>query len=156
MRAAAAPWWKAWLCAAACVAALAGAGASAGCTSVDLGDPPADVNACRPSQAFFVDQIWPNVLDKDYGARKCSDGSCHGPSAGRPLTLLLPEATATTPLTMNWAANYRSVTEQMQCSNVDSSPLFAEPTGMKPHGGMKLFDSTSPEALLILMWVAAP
>ena len=132
------------------------AGIGAGCTSVDLGDPPADVNACRPSQAFFVDQIWPNVLDKDYSGRKCADSGCHGQSAGRPLTLLDPEPTATTPLTMNWAANYRSVTEQMQCTNVDSSPLFVLPTGMKQHGGQKLFDSTSPEALLILMWVSAP
>jgi hypothetical protein len=143
--------------AAAVIIGALGAGALAlGCTSVDLGDPPADVNACRPSQAFFVDEIWPNFLDKDYGGRRCADGACHGPAAGRPLTLLIPEVVATTPLTMNWAANYRSATENMQCSQVDSSALLRNPSGQVTHGGGKLIEPNGPEATLLEMWVIAP
>ena len=53
--------------------------AAGACTTVDLGTPPADVNACRPGQQFFVDQIWPEILDKDYSGVHCSDSGCHGP-----------------------------------------------------------------------------
>jgi hypothetical protein len=134
----------------------AGAGSPVGCSSVELGDPPADVNACRPSQAFFVDQIWPNFLDKDYGGKKCADGACHAASAGRPLSLLMPDPTVTKPLTLNWASNYRSVTENMQCSNVRSSPLLTNPSGQVTHGGGKLIDPNGAEATLIEMWVTAP
>ena len=46
------------------VALLAGAalGGVLSCETVDLGAPPADVNACRPSEAYFVTDVWPNVL----------------------------------------------------------------------------------------------
>jgi hypothetical protein len=137
-------------------AAGAGAGALGGCTSVDLGEPPADVNACRPSQDFFVNEIWPNFLDKDYGGKKCADSSCHAVSAGRPLSLLMPATPATLPLTLDWAANYRSVTENMQCSNVRSSALLVNPSGQVTHGGGKLIEPNGPEATLIEMWVTAP
>jgi hypothetical protein len=135
---------------------LVGAALLPACTSVDLMDPPADVNACRPSQAFFVAQIWPNFLDKDYGGKKCADASCHQASAGRPLSLLVPEAVPGMPLAANWAANYRSTTENMQCSIVRSSPLLVNPSGMVPHGGGKLIDPNGAEATLIEMWVTAP
>ena len=133
-----------------------GAGALAGCTSVELGDPPADVNACRPSQAFFVNEIWPNFLDKDYGGKKCADSACHAAAAGRPLALVMPLTPSTLPLTLDWAANYRSVTENMQCSNVRSSPLLTNPSGQVTHGGGKLIEPNGDEATLIEMWVTAP
>ena len=54
------------------------AAAAVACETVDLGPPPADVNACRPSQAFFIEQIWPNFLAKEYdGGKHCSaDRDC--------------------------------------------------------------------------------
>ena len=58
-----------------------------GCQTVALGTPPADINACRPSQDVFVSDIWPNVLNKSYGGKKCSDAICHDPASGKPLTL---------------------------------------------------------------------
>jgi hypothetical protein len=137
-------------------AAAAGAGALPGCSSVDLGDPPADVNACRPSQAFFVEEIWPNFLDKDYGGKRCADSACHAASAGRPLSLVMPMTPSTLPVMLEWAANYRSVTENMQCSNVHSSPLLTNPAGLVTHGGGKLIEPDGPEATLIEMWVTAP
>ncbi len=88
--------------------------AGAACRTVDLGAPPADVNACRPSQTYFAQEIWPNVLDKDYGGKKCSDATCHDPASGKPLTLIpnpLPMIDATMPpipLPDDWAKNYRS------------------------------------------------
>ena len=135
---------------------LAAGAALGACTSVDLGEPPADVNACRPSQTFFVEQIWPNFLDQVYGGRKCADGACHAASAGRPLSLLMADAGSAVPLTMNWAANYRSVTENMQCSNVRASALLTNPSGQVTHGGGKLIEPNGPEATLIEMWVTAP
>ena len=118
------------------------------CTSVDLGEPPADVNACRPSQPFFVTEIWPNVLDKDYGGKHCADATCHDPASGRPLSLKMPKPPrrCRSPSPPDWAANYRSVTENMQCSNVRSSPLLINPTGQVTHGGGKLFEPNGPEA----------
>ena len=137
-------------------AAGLGAGALGACSSVDLGDPPADINACRPSQTFFVDEIWPNFLDKDYNGRKCADSACHAASAGRPLSLVVPMSPDTVPLMGDWAANYRSVTENMQCSNVRSSPLLTNPAGLVTHGGGKLIEPNGDEATLIEMWVTAP
>jgi len=140
------------------VPALAGT-LAAGCSTVDLGDPPADVNACRPSQDFFANGgLWDMFLDKDYGGKHCKDAACHSAGAGRPLSLKIPEPGTPVPLPLpaNWMANYISATEQMQCSNVHSSPLLANPAGIVPHGGRKLIEPDGPEATLIEMWVTAP
>jgi hypothetical protein len=130
------------------------------CQTVDLGAPPADINACQPSQDYFVDQVWPNVLNKDYGGRKCSDANCHDPSNGRPLSLipspqptLDPTMPAPQPLPSDWAANYLSTTEQMSCTDVTASDLLEYPTATRPHGGGMLFSITGPEALIIEGWV---
>ena len=139
-------------------AMLAGA-LAAGCSTVDLGDPPADVNACRPSQDFFANGgLWDMFLDKDYGGKHCKDAACHGDGAGRPLSLKIPEPGTPVPLPLpaNWMANYISATEQMQCSNVHSGPLLANPAGIVTHGGGKLIEPDGPEATLIEMWVTAP
>jgi hypothetical protein len=143
---------------AAVLPALAGT-LAAGCSTVDLGDPPADVNACRPSQDFFANGgLWDMFLDKDYGGKHCKDAACHGDGAGRPLSLKIPEPGTPVPLPLpaNWMANYISATEQMQCSNVHSSPLLANPAGIVTHGGGKLIQPDGPEATLIEMWVTAP
>jgi hypothetical protein len=129
----------------------------AACETVDLGTPPADINACRPGQQFFIDQIWPNVLGKDYAGKRCYDSSCH--DNGKPLTLAAPAITMMVPipLPMDWMANYISASEQMNCSNVKASPLLAIPAGIAgPHGGGKMFDPNGPEALLLQMWVTQP
>jgi len=135
-------------------AALAGA-LVAGCSTVDLGDPPADVNACRPSQDFFVNGgIWDMFLNKDYNGRKCSDSACHAAGAGRPLSLKIPEPPPVpSTLPPNWMANYISATEQMQCSNVRASPLLTNPAGIVTNGGGKLIDPNGPEATLLQSWV---
>ena len=134
--------------------------AAAGCSTVDLGDPPADVNACRPSQDFFANGgIWDDFLNKDYSGKHCSDAACHADAAGRPLSLKVPEMVGPPipqPLPPNWAANYRSVTENMECSNVRSSPLLTNPSGLVTHGGGKLIDPNGPEATLLQMWLTAP
>jgi hypothetical protein len=138
--------------------ALAGT-LAAGCSTVDLGDPPADVNACRPSQDFFANGgLWDMFLDKDYGGKHCKDAACHGVGAGRPLSLKAPMTMSPVPLPLpaDWMANYISVTEQMQCTNVHSSPLLTNPAGIVTHGGGKLIQPDGPEATLIEMWVTAP
>ena len=126
------------------------------CETVDLGKPPSDVNACRPSQQFFVDEIWPNFLAKDYGGVHCYDSTCHGGLAPNALDLIVPTAAATIPLTGDWANNYRTATEQMNCSNVGASKLLTVPTQQLPHRGGMLIMPAGPEAQLIRMWVSQP
>jgi hypothetical protein len=138
-------------------AALAtGAG---GCETVDLGNPPADFNRCRPSQAYFATEIWPNFLDQTYGGRKCSDSGCHSAQSGRSLTLVpAPPLGAMEPpfTTAEWVSNYTSATNQMSCTNVSSSLLLTKPTAQVNHGGQMLIDPNGIEATLILMWVSQP
>jgi hypothetical protein len=140
------------------VAAAAVGAALAACDTVDLGAPPADINACRPSQQYFIDAIWPTVLAADYGGRHCYDGGCHDLSAAafRSLVLVQPSGPGVIPLPMDWAANYKAASEQMSCSNVDASALYLLPSGIQPHGGGMLFKPDDPQALAIKMWVAAP
>ena len=128
----------------------------AACETVDLGDPPADVNACRPSQQFFIDAIWPMLLAQDYGGQHCYDAACHGGASSNSLRLTVPSGAGTIPFPADWNSNYRSVTEQMNCSNVAASKLLAMPSGQRPHRGGMLISPTGPEADLIKMWVSQP
>jgi hypothetical protein len=146
----------------AALAFAAAALALAACETVDLGTPPADVNACRPSQTYFV-KLWADVLAKDYAGKKCADATCHDPATGRPLSLIANPQPAMAPTTMpalplpdQWAKNYRSAAEQMSCANVGASNLIIYPTATRPHGGGQLFASGSPEELEIRAWVTAP
>jgi hypothetical protein len=165
---------------------LAGAPAliALACQTVDLGQPPSDINACRPSQSYYVFGpgaadagasdgggnmgIWTDVLTKAYDAggttRHCSDQACHGSGSTNSLKLAMPSClpamanmgcTIPLPLTMEWADNYRATAEQMNCANVMSSKLIAMPGGIQPHGGGKLFDPAGPEASIIIGWVGA-
>jgi hypothetical protein len=134
--------------------------AGVGCETVDLGQPPSDVNACRPSQQWFVDQIWPNFLAKDgyAGGVHCYDPACHGALAPNALDLIYfdPAVPPPIPLTGDPAADYMAVTEEMSCSNVGSSKLLELPAGIKVHGGGKLIEPDGPEATLIKMWISQP
>jgi hypothetical protein len=135
----------------------------AACSTVDLGTPPADVNLCMPSQAWYVQQIWPNVINKDYGGKKCTDATCHD-AIGKgklaqipnPQPMLDPTMPPPIPLPDDWAKNYKSASVEMNCADVKSSRLILFPTAMTSHGGGKFFDINSPEATLIEMWVTAP
>jgi hypothetical protein len=145
------------------VAVAAALGAFAGvpaCQTVDLGPPPADVNACRPSQQFFVDEIWPNVLAQDYGGKHCYDATCHDPGSGRRPSFIpnpQPPLTAgqmlTGPLPDDWAMNYRRAADEMNCSSVGSSPLIEYPEGGMGHPGLALFKSTDTQDTKLRMWV---
>jgi len=63
---------------------------TAACQTVDLGAPPADVNACEPGQQWFIDQIWPNFLAQGYGGKHCYDVSCHAIGSPNGLILTVP------------------------------------------------------------------
>jgi hypothetical protein len=125
-----------------------------GCDTVNLGDPPADVNACRPSQQFFYERIWPEFLGKDHNGKRCSDTRCHDASSPRLLLLPVPTSQPGLPLPSDWAAVYKAATEQMLCTNVSASPLIARPSN-PDHGGTMLIDPNGPEAALVRMWVEA-
>jgi len=128
------------------------------CETVDLGLPPADINACRPSQQFFVDEIWPNFLAKDgyAGGMHCYDATCHGALAPNALDMIVPTVAGSIPLTGDWASNYMTVTEEMNCANVAASKLLEYPAGIRVHGGGKLIEPDGPEATLIKMWISQP
>ena len=125
-----------------------------GCDTVDLGVPPADVNACRPSQQFFYERIWPEFLGKEHNGKHCSDTRCHDASSPRVLLLPVPTSQPGLPLPTDWAAVYKAATEQMFCTNVSASPLIARPSN-PDHGGTMLIDANGPEAALVRMWVEA-
>jgi hypothetical protein len=131
-----------------------------GCSTVDLGDPPADVNACRPSQTFFVEHVWPEFLNQSHNGKLCSDVGCHNQASGRLLVLLpVPAEPPPIPLdpTTAWGQNYRSAAQQMICTNVRGSELFTRPGGLVTHGSAgALIDPVSgPEGPLLDMWVTA-
>jgi hypothetical protein len=136
------------------------------CETVDLGQPPSDINACRPSQAFFTTEIWPNFLAKEYGGMHCYDSTCHGGLAPNSLDLIMvppydptdPNMLPPLPLTGDWANNYRTTTEQMNCANVAASKLIELPAAIKVHGcGCgALIQPDGPEATLIKAWVSQP
>lgn len=140
-------------------------GVLAGCETVDLGPPPNDINVCRPSQSYFVTEIWPNVLNKDYGGKRCADAKCHDPGSARPLTLIANPQPSNAldangmlivPFPEDWEKNYRSAANQMNCANASASDLILLPTNQRTHGGGQLFSPTAPEVTSLTMWVSAP
>ena len=144
---------------AAAAAAAAGATTTAGCSTVDVGDPPADVNACRPSQRLFVDQVWPNYLAQSYSGKTCGDASCHA-SSNRPLHIVAPTSTPTPTVPFaagsDWDLLYQSAANQVNCSDVAGSELYTKPSGLSQHDGGKLFEPGGPELTLLTQWVAGP
>jgi hypothetical protein len=128
----------------------------ASCGTVDLGAPPADVNACRPSRAYFLSDVWPSFIDKDYSGKKCGDSRCHDPTSGRQFVVTPPKSAPGLPLPADWEANYISASMQMQCSDVKGSPLYTRAAGLQTHGPGKLIEPAGAEALVLQMWVTAP
>ena len=96
------------------------------------GKPPSDINACRPSQQYFVDRDLAELpgqgrlpgrrallrcrLPRRAGAERAGPDRADDPAGRLPI-----------PLTGDWAANYMTVTEEMSCSNVASSKLLELP-----------------------------
>lgn len=129
--------------------------APVGCGTVDLGTAPADVNACRPSQQFFYQRVWPEFIDKEHGGKKCGDTRCHDASSGREMIIVPPTSAATLPLPEDWMRVYRSVAGQLQCTSIAESSLLARADGRKRHEGGKLVEPGGPESILLRMWVEA-
>ena len=77
--------------------------------------------------------------------------------AERAATLIDPPTTRrhASRCTGDWANNYMTVTEEMNCSNVAASKLLEFPAGIRVHGGGKLIEPDGPEATLIKMWISA-
>jgi len=139
-------------------AALFGA---AGCQTVDLGAPPADVNACEPGQMWFLSQVWPNFLGQTYtGNVHCYDANCHGPNPKGQLALINSTQPMTFPLQPDWAANYASASQLMNCADPLDSRLLILPEGLQTHGGGMLIDPTSTQGMqiasILTMWVTQP
>ena len=129
----------------------------AGCDTVDLGATPADIGQCHPGQKFFVDQVWPNFLNKDYGGKHCNQASCHdGTGTGGALNLRAPATPLTYPMDTEWQQVFQNAAFQMHCSTPQSSPLVEYPDGLLTHGGGMLISQTGPEIDLIVQWVSAP
>jgi hypothetical protein len=135
--------------------AVWGAVVAPSCGTVDLGSPPADLNACLPSEKFFAQQIWPEFLSKDFGGKHCYDGGCHGAGSPQSMVLAAPASQPSAPLSPEWEAVYLAVSRQMNCTSPSASALIERPSNLN-HGGGKLIDMEGAEATLVKMWVAAP
>jgi hypothetical protein len=142
-------------------AALLAAAAIGACSTVDLGEPPADVNACRPSQQYFYDRICPEYLAMDYGGKSCINASCHGSQSmvGGALKITLSSCAQDAPPTIPfvagsaWYASYISTTQVMNCTDVTGAAFYTKPSGQEQHGGGKLFEPGGPEFTLLQQWV---
>lgn len=143
---------KAWRAA---LLSVAAALLAEGCDTVDLGAPPADVNVCMPGQMWFVNQIWPNFLGKDYNGKHCYDSACHGGGA-HPPSLVNPVEPGAFPLPPDWASNYSQAAHEMNCSDVADSPLLLLPEYVQVHGGGQLIMKGGPEEMLVEQWVTQP
>jgi hypothetical protein len=132
------------------------AGAIGACSTVDLGSPPADVNACRPSEKFFAERIWPEFLAKDYGAHRCTNAGCHGQGSPREMVLAAPaDGVPSLPLSPEWAAVYVAAANQMLCTDAAGSRLIGRPSSPDHGPGVRLIEADGMEAGLVKMWVAA-
>ncbi|MEA2701016.1 MAG: hypothetical protein QOI66_5287 [Myxococcales bacterium] len=127
-----------------------------GCDTVDLGQPPAGLNECRPGPAFFTTDVWPKVLGATFAGKHCSDGGCHDAASPRQLVLPPPTSAPAVPLPPDWQAVYTSASNQMQCANVGASELLTRPSGVRQHGGGKLFEPDGAEAMILRQWVTQP
>src|SRR4029079_9885120 len=122
-----------------------------GCETVDLGEPPADGNDCRPSEQYFIDEVCQIYLSRDDypTAVHCYDASCHGALAPNAMDLVVPTVPGAVPLIGDWAANYMAVTEEMSCVKAATRKRIELPAGLKVHGGGKLIEPDGPEATLV-------
>jgi hypothetical protein len=136
-------------------ALTAGLALALSCDTVDLGTPPTGINACRPSQRFFIERIWPEFLAKEYGGKRCTDSSCHDAASRQVLRLPVPTSTATLPLPPDWDLVYTAAAEHMSCTSVATSVLLTRPSSAT-HTGGQLIQPDGVEAMLIKEWVAAP
>jgi hypothetical protein len=137
--------------------------AAAGCSTIENGDPPADVNACRPSQQFFYERICPEYLAASYGGKTCMDASCHGSMTNSALKITLASCTEDAPPAVpfvggsNWLSSYLSTARVMSCTDVNGAALYTNPSGLvNGHPGGKLFEPGGPEFDLLQAWVTSP
>jgi len=138
-----------------------GAAAAGGCSTIDNGDPPADVNACRPSQEFFYERICPEYLAASFGGKTCMDASCHGSMSSSALKITLASCTEDAPPAVpfvsgsNWLSSYLSTARVMSCTDVSGAALYTNPSGQAMHPGGKLFEPGGPELDLLQAWVTS-
>jgi hypothetical protein len=126
----------------ACVPALAG------CPTVNLGDTPAGIGVCNPTEglAYFQAMIWPMYLDPPNQTTTCVRSGCHDKidsAGGMGLDPTLP---------INYQGNYQIVQPQLDCESPDASQLLTKPLNLYGHGGGAVFTVSDPEYSLFLNW----
>lgn len=128
-----------------CAAVLAVA--LAGCPTVDLGDTPQDIGRCNPrgGLAYFQDVIWPMYVRPTNMTNGCAKGGCHVLGAGNLLGYKVDP--------VDFPGNYRATLIHLDCGTPETSPFLTKPlAGIEGHGGMDIFQPTSPEVQLFLDW----
>ena len=129
---------------------MLGLAAAAGCTTVDLGEQPADINRCRPSRDYFEATLWPEYIVNDEPAKTCVPaGACHAQGGVGGVVRFL-----TDPPDLDH--NYDVATgARLICGAPEASDLVTRPLGIN-HGGGTLFDRADEEYAIFLAWFAAP
>ena len=122
-----------------------------GCPTVDLGDEPVAPGACRPSEGYYRDVVWPDYLAPESPERSCvSAPGCHRDTDGRSALRLIVEE----PLSdQDHRTNYDVVTSFLSCGSPQTSPLLSKPEeGRNPHGGGDIFGPDSEPYWIFLDW----
>jgi hypothetical protein len=125
--------------------------ALAGCPTVDLGDTPADIGLCNPTEgeSYFEMQVWPMYIDRGGGTSSCirTGGGCHDQNGGNALSF------ATQPI--DFKANFRAAQVYLNCGTPEMSELLTKPLqGIDdPHGGGNIFTTVNdPAVQIFLAW----
>lgn len=123
----------------------------AGCPTVDLGDTPADIGMCNPTQGaqYFEQQVWPNFVVRNNISSSCirAGGGCHDQTGGNALSF------QTAPI--DFKANYKAAQVYLNCGTPMMSELLTKPLqGIDdPHGGGNVFvDTNDPGVQVFLGW----
>jgi len=124
----------------------------AGCPTVDLGEEPVAPGACRPDPAYFESVIWPEFIEANSEpARSCIAASgCHDSENNGRSSLRFQ-----TRAPLNFQLNYDIMTRFLNCATPEASTALTKPeSGVAPHGGGDLFDSTNAAHTTFLDWFA--
>jgi hypothetical protein len=127
---------------------------AASCT-VDAGATSAD--ACKPSPAFFVSDVWPRYLVPNL----CGISQCHAFDGGQGVLRFrevgAPPTGTLADWPLEWRENYLSSIQFLRCDDPAESRLLTMPEGIgNLHPPGPVVDDRATAKSVIESWLVAP